>query len=143
MTTAYRLHRPGQSPFDTIGSRLAEGRWHSRFTEVVYAAEHASLAVLETLVHAGGRRIPPRSLSRIHIPSQDLIEIAGWLPFPASQVFGDTWVRERRTPLLSVPSAPMQQLERNLVVNPAHPDFARISANPAIPFTFDPRLFSL
>ncbi len=143
MTTAYRLHRPGQSPFDTIGSRLAEGRWHSRFTEVVYAAEYASLAVLENLVHAGGRRIPPRSLSRIHIPSDDLIETAAWLPFPASQAFGDAWVSDRRTPLLSVPSAPMQLLERNLVINPAHPDFARLSADVAIPFAFDPRLFSL
>ena len=143
MLTAYRLHRPGQSAFDTIGSRLAEGRWHSRFTEVVYAADHASLSVLETLVHAGGRRIPPRSLTRIHIPDQSLIETVSWLPFPASQAFGDAWVRDRRTPLLSVPSAPMQQLERNLVVNPAHPEFARISADDAIPFTFDPRLFNL
>jgi RES domain-containing protein len=33
------------------GGRRAEGRWHERGRPVVYLAEHAALALLETMVH--------------------------------------------------------------------------------------------
>src|ERR1043166_2080702 len=35
------------------GGRRAAGRWHERGQPVVYLAEHAGIAVLETLVHLG------------------------------------------------------------------------------------------
>ena len=137
----YRLHRPDQHAFDTTGCRFAEGRWHSRFTLVVYAAEHISLATLETLVHAGGRKLPARALSQITIPTDDLIEHAPWLDFPQSQAFGNTWVTEQRSPVLAVPSAVIRQ-ETNYILNPAHPAFSKITTAEPEPFTFDPRLFN-
>jgi RES domain-containing protein len=137
----YRMHGASYDPFDTTGSFRQPGRWHSAGTRVIYAAEHISLAVLETLIHAGGRKIPPRSITRIRIPDGVEIEAADWLEMPSSQEWGDRWVSEARTMALRVPSIAVNQLESNFVLNPAHPDFARIGRDPAREFVFNPRFF--
>lgn len=139
---AFRMHGPAYDAFDSTGALLHAGRWHPAGTRVLYASEHASLAVLETLIHAGGRKLPPRSLTRITIPDDLVIESAKWLDMPASQAFGETWVREARTAVLRVPSIAVNRLESNLVLNPAHPEFARITHAPAENFVFSPRFFA-
>jgi RES domain-containing protein len=138
----FRMHGPAYDALDTTGALLHAGRWHPAGTRVLYASEHASLAVLETLIHAGGRKIPPRSLTRITIPDDLTVESAAWLDMPDSQRFGEAWVREARTPVLRVPSVAVNRLESNFVLNPAHPDFARISHIPAEPFLFNLRFFA-
>jgi RES domain-containing protein len=110
---------------------------------VIYAAEHASLAVLESLIHAGGRKLPPRAMTRIEIPDDLLVESAGWMEMPASQAFGEAWVREARTAVLRVPSVAVNRMESNFVMNPAHPDFARITHAPSQAFDFNPRFFAI
>jgi len=140
---AYRMHSPAHDAFDSTGAFLQPGRWHVAGTRVLYAAEHASLAVLETLIHAGGRKLPPRSLTRINIPDDVVIESADWAEVPASQLFGETWVREARTAVLRVPSVAVNRIESNFVFNPAHPDFMRITHEPAEPFVFNPRFFAV
>lgn len=137
----YRMHGLNYSVFDATGAILQPGRWHSRGTAVVYAAEHASLAVLETLIHAGGRKLPPRAISRIHLPDDLHVEAAPWIEMPASQQFGDAWIREDRSAVLRVPSIAVNQMESNYVLNPHHADFARIHAEPAVEFVFNPRFF--
>jgi RES domain-containing protein len=108
---------------------------------IVYAAEHASLAVLETLIHAGGRKMPPRAISRIYLPDDVSIESAPWMEMPASQSFGDAWVREARTAVLRVPSIAVNRMESNFVLNPGHADFPRIQLGNPEQFVFDPRFF--
>jgi RES domain-containing protein len=137
----FRMHRTSVGPFDTAGAFLAPGRWHMAGTRVIYAAQHASLAALETLVHSGGRKIPPRTISRISIPGDLLPETADWMELPDSQRFGDIWVRERRGAVLRVPSVVVNRMESNFVLNPAHPDFARIRADSSHEFEFDSRFF--
>jgi len=137
----FRMHPIAHDVFDTTGAFLQPGRWHSAGTRVIYAAEHASLAVLETLIHAGGRKIPPRSLTRITIPDDLTIESATWMEMPTSQPFGDAWVRDKRSAVLRVPSIAVNQKESNFVFNPAHADFARIGHDPAEEFVFNPRFF--
>ncbi len=127
--------------FDTTGAFHQAGRWHSAGTRVVYAAEHASLAVLETLIHAGGRKIPPRSMTRIHIPDYLEIESQSWMEMPVSQAFGDAWVKEARSAVLRVPSIAVNRMESNLVINPAHRDFDRLKRDAAEEFVFSPRFF--
>lgn len=139
----FRMHGVGRDVFDTGGSILYPGRWHSAGARVVYAAEHASLAVLETLIHAGGRKIPPRSLTRIEIPYDLPIENAAWLDMPDSGAFGDLWLREKRSAVLRVPSIAVNKMESNFIFNPAHPDFSRIRHEPSQPFAFDSRYFGL
>jgi RES domain-containing protein len=138
---AYRMHGPSYDAFDTTGSFRQPGRWHSAGTRVIYAAEHISLAVLETLIHAGGRKIPPRSITRIHFRDGVEIEPADWLEMPVSQEWGDRWVREARTVVLRVPSIAVNHLESNFVLNPAHPDFSLIERDAAEEFAFNPRFF--
>lgn len=140
---AYRIHAPAHAAFDATGAFLQPGRWHLAGTRVIYAAEHASLAVLETLIHAGGRKLPPRALTRIEIPDDLVIESAGWVEMPASQAFGEAWVREARTAVLRVPSVAVNRMESNFVLNPAHPDFTRITHATAQSYVFNPRFFAI
>src|SRR6476660_81170 len=126
----FRMHAISHDVFDSTGSFLQPGRWHSAGTRVIYAAEHGSLAVLETLIHAGGRKIPPRSLTRITVPDDLAIESAPWMEMPDSQAFGDAWARGKRSAVLRVPSIAVNQKESNFVFNPAHAEFARIGHDP-------------
>lgn len=138
---AFRMHGPGHDPFDSTGAFLYPGRWHSAGTRVVYAAEHASLAVLETLIHAGGRNIPPRAITRIHFPDDLAVETAVWVELPESQQFGERWVRERRSAVLRVPSIAVNRMEVNFVFNPLHPEFGRIRHDEPEEFVFHPGFF--
>jgi RES domain-containing protein len=136
---AFRMHGSRYNVFDPSGALLRDGRWHSAGTPVIYAAEHISLAVLETLIHAGGRRIPPRVITQINIPDTLRIESASWMDTPASQSFGDAWVAEQRSPVLRVPSIGVNQMESNFLFNPHHPDFSKVTHAKTRPFAFDPR----
>jgi len=135
------MHGISHDVFDATGAILHAGRWHSAGTRVVYAAEHASLAVLETLIHAGGRKIPPRVITQIHIPDAHRIESAVWMEMPDSQRFGDVWVNEARTAILRVPSIAVNRMESNFVLNPRHPDFPSIHVVASEEFVFNPRFF--
>ena len=139
----FRMHGVAHDAFDTDGSFFHAGRWHKVGTRVIYAAEHVSLAVLETLIHAGGRKIPPRSLTRIHIPDSLAIEETGWREMSDSQDWGDTWAHQGRSAVLRVPSIAVNRIESNFVLNPAHPDFAQIGRDQSEEFRFDPRFFLL
>ncbi len=137
----FRMHGAAYDAFDTTGSFLHGGRWHTAGSRLIYAAQHVSLAVLETLIHAGGQKIPPRSITRIHVPDNIAIEHTDWMEMPESQDWGDTWAREMRTAVLRVPSIAVNRLESNFILNPAHPDFEGIHRGPAEEFIFNPRFF--
>ncbi|MBS1815388.1 MAG: RES family NAD+ phosphorylase [Acidobacteria bacterium] len=77
-TVIYRLHSSHYAATDTTGAFLQGGRWHTQGKHVLYAAEHISLAVLETLVHTTGLPLPPKSVARVTIPAEVLIEHAIW-----------------------------------------------------------------
>jgi RES domain-containing protein len=53
---------------------------------------------------------------------------------------GDAWLADTPTSLLSVPST-IVEVERNLLVNPKHPDAVRIVVAEIVPFPWDERLF--
>ena len=138
----FRMHRSTSNVFDTTGAFLYGGRWHTSGSHVVYAAEHASLAVLETLIHAARGKIPPRSITRIEIPDEVAIERAPWIELPDSQAFGGLWLQQMRTAVLQVPSVAVNGMESNFVLNPRHPDFSSIESEPPREFLFDARYFA-
>jgi RES domain-containing protein len=142
-TVVYRMHSASYAASDSSGAMRAAGRWHSQGTRVVYAAEHISLALLETLIHAGGRKLPPRSLTRIVIPTGVAIETSDWLDEPASRTFGDAWARSTRSAVLRVPSIAVNRFEHNFVLNPAHPAFAKIQFEKSHAFDLDSRFIVL
>jgi RES domain-containing protein len=130
------------------GAALYGGRWNRKGTPVIYAAQSASLAALEVLVHYSVLpedhvlteiRIPD-TFTVLHLNEDRLPE--GWnaeVPIQATQELGEIWVGEGHSAILSVPSSIIPN-DRNLILNPAHPAFAEISFQTSLHFRFDPRL---
>ena len=121
---------------------------------MVYTSQTLSLCALEYFVHLEPD-LAPRELVAVEaeIP-EDLriaaiagLEAAGlpsdWRTYPAPDSLkdlGTAWVREGETAVLSVPSSIIPH-ERNILINPGHPDAGRIRVEPAEPFAFDPRMW--
>jgi RES domain-containing protein len=57
----------------------------------------------------------------------------------AVQAFGEEWLQQKRSAVLSAPSA-IIGIERNFVLNPCHSDFARVAIGAASKLDLDPRL---
>lgn len=136
--------------FTGEGALLYAGRWHHPGTLVVYASESRALAALEQLVHLHRTRLPPHFVCfSLDIPDDVAItEVrardlpAGWRRHPGPvelQDIGTRWAESRKTVCLAVPSAVVLG-EHNLLLNPRHPDFARLAIGDPEPFEFDERL---
>jgi RES domain-containing protein len=136
--------------FSGEGARLYGGRWNSVGTAVIYSASTFSLALLEIMVNASSARIPPTmAFAPIDIPGDVAIErldvatLPGdWADTPAPgecQLAGDAWVRAAETVALVVPSA-VARIETNVLLNPAHRDFARLVIGGVAPMAIDGRL---
>jgi RES domain-containing protein len=151
MAVVWRLTKTKHlgSAWSGEGARIAGGRWNSPGIAVVYAAETLALAVLEVLVHLGTRTaLPAYSAIRARLPDAAIEGLdpaalpADWRESPppaAVQALGDAWVRRGRSLALAVPSV-IVPTERNVVLNPRHPDFAQIAIGTPAPFPFDARL---
>jgi RES domain-containing protein len=55
------------------------------------------------------------------------------------QQVGKDWIERAQSAVLIVPSAVVPS-ERNMILNPIHPDFEHIITHPPEPFAFDGRL---
>lgn len=148
---AFRIADRRHPIYDPTGAMLKGGRWNSPGRHILYAAETYAGAVLEILVHANLGSVPKTLASvTIHIPESLAIEtlepssLPGWNAedLLASRSFGDRWLDEQRSAILIVPSVVLQGRERNVLLNPAHPDFPQIQPDPPEPVLWDPRLFS-
>lgn len=149
--TCYRIGDPnGAYPiFDATGSQLNPGRWNSAACPVIYASEHYSTAMLEKLVHGSGAIPPNQHYVEITIPngmSYEILNVAG-LPDWAhatpisSKAYGDAWQRSRRSLLLIVPSV-VARVDRNVLINPEHPQFRQVRTSLHQPIWWDDRLFT-
>jgi RES domain-containing protein len=134
--TVWRIvtHRFAASAFSGEGARLFGGRWNRKGEPVVYTAQSRSLAFLEMLVQDEPLRanyvlIPaeiPGDIARLKIDSKQLPK--HWRTLEARetlQEIGNQWLRSAKYCVLEVPSAVIPA-ELNLLLNPAHRDFARI-----------------
>jgi len=61
-------------------------------------------------------------------------------PVEALRTLGDAWIARGKTTMLVVPSA-IVTVENNYLLNPVHPDVARIKIGKETPVLFDLRLF--
>ena len=118
---------------------------------MVYTSATLSLAALEYIVHLEAVDAPadlvaiaasiPSGVGREEVAAASLP--AGWRRYPAPgrlAEIGARWIRESRTAVLVVPSAVIPA-EVNYLLNPSHPDFARIRIDSPEPFVFDRRLW--
>lgn len=67
----------------------------------------------------------------------------GWnvSDYEVSQAVGEKWLIEGKAVALIVPSV-LYPVERNVVLNPAHPEIARISVGEPLEVGWDERLFA-
>ena len=150
MPEAWRIvkKKHAATAFSGEGAAKTGGRWNSRGVPVVYASGTKSLAALESLVHLN----PPVRFKYVTIPikfERALMETFQALPPdwwaepppPSSKQVGDAWVREARSAVLALTSVIVSG-ELNYLLNPAHPDFKKISIGKREPFAFDSRLLT-
>jgi RES domain-containing protein len=132
------------------GARLYGGRWNSPGHSIVYTAGSRALSALEVLVHIPLKNIVqdfciatieiPEDIAIKALAKQDLPQ--GWqslAPFPALQTIGDEWVDTAKYAVLRIPSVVIAE-EFNYLINPLHPDAAKIKIIHMQPFLFDQRL---
>jgi RES domain-containing protein len=140
-----------EQPLTGEGARRFGGRWNHVGTPVVYTSGTLSLAVLEYLVNLPISDLPddlvsielrvPNDLPRTEIATDELPN--NWRTFPAIEELknlGTEWVREGKTPILTVPSVVIPN-ELNYLVNPAHEGAKQIEVASVEAFALDVRLY--
>ena len=129
------------------GSKKFPGRWNDVNEEMIYASEHYSTAMLETLVRTG--EMPPiQHFVEIRMSPGTAYEVVtkdslpGWCDAnrAISRAFGSAWFNERRSAILFVPSV-VARMEHNVLINPNHPDAKGITPGLETPIWWDGRLF--
>jgi RES domain-containing protein len=146
-----RLYRIADSRFNPEsgdGARLYGARWNSPGREVIYASTTYAGAMLEKLVHTG-RQIPkhqvcvtfefPDDLSLTALDEKHLIGRRNDNLLLSRQA-GDAWLELAETVILLMPSV-VFDVERNALINPAHPEAARIRTLSIESVRWDDRLF--
>lgn len=149
--TAWRItkRRHVKTAFTGSGARKFGGRWNSPGTSIVYTSETQSLAVLEMLVHLEQPDLLQRYVLIGITIDEALIETLdnnrlprNWRTAPPSielRSLGDEWAANQSSVALRVPSV-LVPSESNFLLNPAHPDFHKLSIGESVAFAFDERL---
>lgn len=126
-------------------------RWNSVNTSVVYTSASRALATLEVSVHIDLSEDLPKDRFYIEIEIPDDVKIVelnvndlpqNWdskPPMLETQFIGDDFVAQRSAAVLKVPSS-IVPLEFNYLINPAHPDSAKIKVISIETLVFDGRM---
>ena len=134
---------------DGRGGLIASARWHTRGRPVVYLATTPAGAMVEALVHLELRPNQlPKSYRLMKVEAADDL---GKMQFSAltedwrqneivSRTLGDEWLAQNHTALLEVPSAILPETF-NFLLNPVHPEAARVRVLWHEAYPFDRRLF--
>lgn len=131
------------------GAAFRGGRWNSKGTEIIYAAENRALAMAEVAVYASVQTIPNSYwMLTIQLPEvPDIFQIhdlpESWNSFPhiiSTKYIGDQLVSENTRLSLKVPSAVVNG-DWNVLINPNHSLFDKVKIIDAVAFHFDRRLF--
>ncbi len=152
--TVYRLARAAHaSPLSGKGAALYGARWNPVGIELIYTAQNRSLAMAEVAVHLTLATLPDDfKMITIHIPDAikvqrlreaDLPENWQEFPHPAStQRVGLDFVSANQYAVLMIPSV-VTQGDFNVLINPNHKDFHKISITHIEPFPFDKRIIPI
>ena len=151
MVTAWRIVSANykDKAYTGDGAQVHGGRWNSKGVAVVYTAGSLSLASIEMIVNLPAPKLLQKYIrisARIGLDLvSDLSEVdlpGDWnsRPIaPSTRAIGDLWVKKQSSAVLKVPSIVVPD-EYNYLLNPAHPDFAKIEIGKPIIYFFDSRL---
>lgn len=134
---------------DGEGGRRYAARWHSAGLPIVYLAASPPGALIEILVHLelDESELPlTYALLRVNIPGKLRIpklrvplDGAWKADLARTRSLGDAWLKSRSSVLARVPSAILPDTF-NYLLNPLHPDAARITIAEAQNIALDQRL---
>ncbi|MGZ8955920.1 MAG: RES family NAD+ phosphorylase [Methylovulum sp.] len=136
--------------WDGTGAAFIGGRWNSPGKPVIYGSLSYSCAMLEILAHANIGRIPTtHRFVAVEVPDNVSVEFCDEHSIPvgwdsensaSARAFGDQWLKEARSAVLVVPSV-IARLDRNVLVNPLHPDASKLIIADPEKVIWDKRLF--
>lgn len=122
---------PNFDPLDGAGGLEVANRWNEVGSPVIYASASPGLAALETLANlASPAQFGERTILEIELEDDtEEVSLEATLrlredgpsddPEKFTREFGSTWLSERRTLALLVPSFVLPY-ERNVLINPLH-----------------------
>jgi RES domain-containing protein len=150
---AFRLSREKYpaSALSGKGAAMKGARWNSIAVEMIYTASNRSLAMAEVAVHMTLATLPddylmntifiPDTISLIKMQMSELPVDWNTFPYPpTTPAIGDRFIAENRYCILHIPSA-VTQGDFNLLINPYHTEFKKISIIKTERFLFDKRIF--
>ena len=118
------------------GAARYGGRWNPKGVPAVYCSENSSLAALEVIANlARPSTLPSYRILDLDVPDGSITAVPGTIGDPRQA--GAEMLRARLA--IMAPSF-VNPLERNVVINPDHPDFKRVLPGMLRPFVFDRRL---
>ncbi len=127
-----------------IGGLRRPGRWHSAGRQIVYAAEHSALAMLEVRVHMdlAASQLSKFVMMKIDVWDDMRIEFIDSDPGDesAARAHGDAWLAASAACVCRVKSA-LAPEAFNYLINPLHADIGKVSVEAVAPLVFDTRLF--
>lgn len=134
------------------GASLFSGRWNPIGWPALYAGTTIEISALEKYVNLSGHVGSKLLLVSIEIPKQDSLYVRpdlnklplGWAAVPfgsASQQFGKKWLKSCKQLVMLVPSVIVPEAT-NAVINPRHPDIAKVKIQIEREFKFDSRMLS-
>lgn len=146
----FRIADQRHPVWDGTGASLIGGRWNSPGRPVIYGSLSYSCAMLEILAHSNIGRMPEtQAYVIVDVPNEVSIEIVDGNKLPqawdmensaSARALGDQWLLEARSAILIVPSV-IAKLDRNALINPAHPDAHKLIVSEPHPVLWDKRLF--
>lgn len=137
------------SAFTGVGGLYAARRWNHLGTPMVYTATSPALAALEFFVNLEPNEAPDDLLIAEATIPNELVEAIDVKLLPRNwrglnnqrcRDLGSEWARSLRSLALKVPSVVVDGVW-NVLLNPKHPEFAKVALRSAKPFRFDGRMF--
>ncbi len=139
------------TPLSGKGAARYGARWNPIGVELIYTAQNRSLAMAEVAVHLTLATLPedyrmitieiPEDIKMKQLTEADLP--ANWQAFPhpvSTQDIGRKFVFENEYCVLIIPSV-VTQGDFNVLINPNHKDFSKITILSIEQFPFDKRIF--
>lgn len=129
-----------------LGSRLYGGRWNEKGYSAIYTSSSLSLCMCETLVHCDKSIIPHNMyFAEMEIPDElipeDFLEVSA---DEEASIIGTKWLKSKSSVAIKVRSVilPNQyDKDYNVILNPEHSDFCKLTVKTVVECPFDLRLF--
>lgn len=139
------------TPLSGRGAAIKGARWNPTGIELIYTAQNRSLAMAEVAVHFTLATLPDDyMMMTIHIPDEISVQTLteadlppDWNAFPhpmSTQKIGYDFVTTNSYCVLILPSV-VTKGDFNVLINPNHTDFSKISITKLEKFPFDKRIF--